>query len=63
MKGLQFCRILLLSATFLGSPSYAASDELRETINFNRQWSFYLGDVSGAEAAAFGPSQHQIESL
>jgi len=38
---------------FLVCPSYAASNELREIVNFNREWTFHLGDVSGAEAAAF----------
>lgn len=53
MKELQFCKILFLSAMFLAHPLYAASDELRETINFNRQWTFNLGDVPAAAATAF----------
>ena len=27
--------------------------DLRQTINFNREWKFQLGDVAGADAAAF----------
>jgi beta-galactosidase len=46
-------KILFLSTIFPVCPSYAASDELREVVNFNRQWSFHLGDVSGAETVAF----------
>jgi beta-galactosidase len=53
MKVLRLYRILLLSTMFLARPPYAASDESRETINFNREWTFHLGDVSGAEEAAF----------
>ena len=27
--------------------------ELRQSINFNREWKFQLGDVADADAAAF----------
>jgi hypothetical protein len=37
MKGPQFCKFLFLSALFVARPPYAASDELREIIDFNRQ--------------------------
>lgn len=54
----QFCKILFLSAMFMAAmvltrPLYAASDTTRETLNFNREWTFHLGDVTGAEAVAF----------
>src|ERR1035437_5848893 len=31
----------------------AASPDLRQTINFNREWKFQLGDNAGAEATIF----------
>jgi beta-galactosidase len=53
MKTSRFCATLLLLVALLTCSGWAASDQSRETINFNRQWTFHLGDVSGAEAAAF----------
>jgi len=53
VKKRRFCGILLLSALSFAWPAFAASDELRQTLNFNRQWSFHLGDLSDAEAVAF----------
>lgn len=63
MKKLRFYKILFVSAIFLARPPYAASDELRKTINFNRQWSFQLGDVASAEAAAFDDAAWDSENL
>ncbi len=31
----------------------SAAADLRQTVNFNREWKFKLGDVTGADAAAF----------
>lgn len=41
-----------LLAIFLSAAAIAAGD-LRQSIIFNREWKFQLGDVAGAEAAAF----------
>ena len=30
----------------------ASSSDLRDDINFNREWKFQLGDVAGADAVA-----------
>ena len=53
MKKTGLFKILLLSTIFLSGFCHAASDELREIVNFNRQWTFQLGDVSGVEAVSF----------
>jgi hypothetical protein len=34
-------------------PLTAAFSDLRETINFNREWKFQLGDHTNADVAAF----------
>ena len=44
--------LLLLVAIVLPAMTLAAAD-LRQTINFNREWKFQLGDVAGADAAKF----------
>src|SRR5665213_1897175 len=48
-------RRLLLLLVFLSACSAIAlsAADLRQTINFNREWKFQLGDVTGADAAAF----------
>jgi hypothetical protein len=38
---------------FLACPSYAVSNELCEIVNFNREWTFRLGNVLGVEVAMF----------
>jgi hypothetical protein len=63
MKNYQLCKILFLSAVFLAGCgsldtetlrlSYASSNELRNIFNINREWTFHLGDITGAEAAVF----------
>lgn len=53
MKGLQFCTILFLSAALLVCTSFASDNKLRETVNFNRQWSFSLGDINDASKVSF----------
>ncbi|KAB7790375.1 glycosyl hydrolase family 95 catalytic domain-containing protein [Bifidobacterium leontopitheci] len=36
--------------------TYAAQDDLRDQVNFNRQWKFIRQDVKGAQAAGFDDS-------
>lgn len=43
----------ILSAVLQASWLHAATDGLRKVVNFNREWKFQLGDISGAEATAF----------
>ena len=59
-----FRSLLILSVVLLG-PFFraAAAGELRETTNFNREWKFQLGDVAGADAAAFDDSKWDDENL
>jgi beta-galactosidase len=37
--------------------------ELRQTLNFNREWAFHLGDVPGADAAAFDDAKWDAANL
>ena len=37
----------------VGSAMALPASDLRQTVNFNREWKFQLGDVAGAEAAEF----------
>ena len=39
------------------SPARLAAAPLRQSDNFNREWKFELGDVAGAEGAAFDDSK------
>ena len=41
----------------------APAADLRENLNFNREWKFQLGDVVGAEAATFADAQWEIVGL
>ena len=50
---LQIRSLLLLFLMLLGFSATAFADELREAVNFNREWKFQLGDISGANAATF----------
>src|SRR5450759_3481048 len=36
---------------------------LRQTVNFNREWKFQLGDVAGAAAAAFDDAKWSVANL
>ena len=45
----------LISNSFI--PAVEAAGTLRETINFNREWKFLLGDHPGAEADAYDDSK------
>jgi beta-galactosidase len=62
MKRLLFRHAWLLSL-LLGLPFRAAAGDLRETDNFNREWKFQLGDVAGADAAAFDDSKWDDANL
>jgi hypothetical protein len=55
---------LLLLAFILGGCAdvYAASD-LRQTVNFNREWKFQLGAVTGADAVKFDDSKWDDANL
>jgi len=52
MKALLLCLLLL----FFGFSVFAAESP-RQTINFNREWKFQLGDHAGAEAVNFADAQ------
>jgi hypothetical protein len=56
------CLLALLAAVAFGSSAFAAA-ELRQNINFNREWKFQLGDVTGAEATAFEDSKWDAANL
>ena len=64
MNRLQVRNLFLRSAMLLG-PLFpaAAAGERRETVNFNREWKFQLGDVSGAEAVAFNDAAWEGANL
>ena len=53
-----FCLSLLLARTLEAAPA-----QLRQSININREWKFQLGDVSGAEAAAFNDASWHDTNL
>src|SRR6185312_10600955 len=53
---------LVLIAMFF-SVAAIATDDVRQTRNFNREWKFQLGDVTGAEAAAFEDSKWDDANL
>ena len=44
--------LLFLGALFFATALFA-TEPPRQTIIFNREWKFQLGDHAGAEAAAF----------
>jgi beta-galactosidase len=41
----------------------AAAAELRQSLNFNREWTFQLGDVPGAEAVTFNDAKWSAANL
>ncbi len=63
MKLLRFRKLLCLAAVLLGLSLHAADSGLRATMNFNREWKFQLGDVTGADAARFDDSKWDDENL
>src|SRR5208337_4839210 len=54
---------LLLVAAFACSLAASPAADLRQSINFNREWKFQLGDVSGAEAPALDDAKWDDASL
>ncbi len=62
MKRLVTRNLLFLSVVFLAFSLHAASD-LRESVNFNREWKFQLGDVAGADVATFDDSKWDDANL
>lgn len=61
----QFWIGLLLSLSVMISSLTvdAASGDLREILNFNREWRFHLGDAAGADAASFDDSKWEDANL
>ena len=53
----------LLLAVFACSAMALPAADLRQTINFNRDWKFQLGDVPGAEATAFNDAKWDNANL
>jgi len=49
--------LALVAVVWLAPVFHAAADTLRESINFNREWKFQLGDVPGAEKISFDDSK------
>jgi hypothetical protein len=56
-------RLLLVVAAMLCSPAVLPAAELRQSINVNREWKFQLGDIAGADAAAFADSKWDAANL
>jgi hypothetical protein len=54
--------LVLLVLVLAGVPRAGASD-LRQNINFNREWKFQLGDHPGAEAVAFDDAPWAVVGL
>ncbi|HEX7617903.1 MAG TPA: beta galactosidase jelly roll domain-containing protein, partial [Verrucomicrobiae bacterium] len=48
--------MVLFVAMIAGSMFALPAADLRQTINFNREWKFQLGDVANADSAAFADS-------
>lgn len=63
MKRLQPRNLLFISAILIVVCFNAAGEQLRETVSFNREWKFQLGDVSGAEAPGFDDKAWSDENL
>src|SRR5204862_3622512 len=53
---------VLFGTTLLCNIGAVASD-LRQTINFNREWKFLLGDYPGAEAIKYDDSKWDLIGL
>jgi hypothetical protein len=58
LRQLRLRSFLIFSVMLLGPLFHtAAAGGLRETANFNREWKFQLGDVTGADDAKFDDSK------
>ena len=49
----QLFILIFLAVMLPATPIRAASDGVRQTINFNREWKFQLGDTSAAETTVY----------
>jgi hypothetical protein len=56
------CIMLFMAMIAVSMASLPAAD-LRQTINFNREWKFQLGDVANADSAAFADSNWDDANL
>ncbi len=54
---------LFLAVTLFAVPLRTAIGELRQVANFNREWKFQLGNVTGADAPAFDDSKWDDANL
>jgi hypothetical protein len=63
MKRLTSRKLLFLLVMLPAISLYAAADGLRESINFNREWKFQIGDGTGIEAAAFDDAKWDKANL
>ena len=55
--------LLLFVMLITGSMFALHATELRQTLNFNREWKFQLGDVANADAAAFDDAKWDAANL
>jgi beta-galactosidase len=55
--------LLLVVAAFACSMAAAPAPDLRQSLNFNREWKFQLGDVPGAQAATFNDAKWDNANL
>ena len=55
--------VMLLALLVVCSANLLAASDLRQTINFNREWKFQLGDAAGADAAAFDDAKWDAANL
>src|SRR5689334_3810869 len=53
----QLIAAFLAAALLLPNLRAQEPPPLRETLNFNREWKFQLGDLAGAEAVAFSDAK------
>lgn len=56
-------KLLPLALIFFGLMSNSMADDLRVTDNFNREWKFKLGDVTGAQAMTFDDGKWENADL
>jgi beta-galactosidase len=63
MKATAICfaaSVLFFAAV---SASVLAASDLRQVVNFNREWKFQLGDIAGAGAATFDDAKWEAANL
>jgi beta-galactosidase len=54
---------LLLATLIAGSTAAVPAADLRQTVNFNREWKFQLGDATSADAAPFDDTKWNAANL